>query len=98
MQKLREKLEQEKSILNTKVMDKERDIMKLKKDMDEMRDNIRDMHQSHQTRLTSLTNQLNQQYAQGMDQLKSDYEDRLKMASKSDRNQEFSAEIEEKKK
>lgn len=41
IQKLREKLEQEKSILNAKVMDKERDIVKLKKDMDEMRDNIR---------------------------------------------------------
>lgn len=41
IQKLREKLEQEKTILNAKVMDKERDIMKLKKDMDEMRDNIR---------------------------------------------------------
>lgn len=57
------------------------------------------MHQSHQTRLTSLTNQLNQQYAQGMDQLKSDYEDRLKLASKNDHNnEEFSAEMEEKKK
>lgn len=41
MQKLREKLEHEKSIINAKVMDKERDIVKLKKDMDEMRDNIR---------------------------------------------------------
>lgn len=41
IQKLREKLEQEKSILNAKLMEKERDIMKLKKDMDEMRDNIR---------------------------------------------------------
>lgn len=56
------------------------------------------MHQSHQTRLTSLTNQLNQQYAQSMDQLKSDYENRLKMFSKNDHNQEFKTEIEAKKK
>lgn len=41
IEKLREKLESEKSILTTKTMDKEREIEKLKKDMDEMRDNIR---------------------------------------------------------
>lgn len=57
------------------------------------------MHQSHQTRLTSLTNQLNQQFAQSMDQLKSDYEDRLKIFSEKDlHNKESSTEIEEKKK
>lgn len=41
MEKLREKLEHEKLILSGNVLDKERDIERLKKDMDEMRDNIK---------------------------------------------------------
>ncbi|GAA5806180.1 hypothetical protein HPULCUR_011710 [Helicostylum pulchrum] len=76
MEKLREKLENEKLILSGNVLDKERDIEKLKKDMDEMRDNIKEMHQSHQTRLTTLTNQLNKQYTENTDMLKSDHHER----------------------
>lgn len=75
MEKLREKLENEKVVLNGNLLDKERDIEKLKKDMDDMRDNIKEMHQSHQTRLTTLTNQLNQQYNENIDKLKSNHMD-----------------------
>lgn len=41
MEKLREKLENEKLVLSGNLFDKERDIEKLKKDMDDMRDNIK---------------------------------------------------------
>ncbi|KAI9348866.1 hypothetical protein BD770DRAFT_395131 [Pilaira anomala] len=75
MEKLREKLENEKLALSGNLFDKERDIEKLKKDMDDMRDNIKEMHQSHQTRLTTLTNQLNQQYSETIDKLKLDHQD-----------------------
>ena len=39
-EKLREKLESEKNGLHTQIREKESEILKLKKDMDEMRDNI----------------------------------------------------------
>jgi hypothetical protein len=41
IEKLKEKLENEKLVLTAKVLDKEREVEKLRKDMDEMRDNIR---------------------------------------------------------
>jgi hypothetical protein len=43
MDKLRQKLENENEVLNNEVLNKERDIKRLTKDMDEMRDNIRVM-------------------------------------------------------
>ncbi|KAI8097966.1 uncharacterized protein B0P05DRAFT_98045 [Gilbertella persicaria] len=86
LQKMQERMETEKQV----VFERERTIQKLIKDMDEMRDNIQDMHRSHQTRLTALTQQLNAQHTESTAQLRVEYETRLKeIAASNDLEQEF---------
>ncbi|CAO0803070.1 unnamed protein product [Mucor circinelloides] len=64
LENLREKLEIEKNALKNTMAEKDRTISKLNHELDEMRDNIQEMHQTHQSRLTTMSNQLEAKYEQ----------------------------------
>ncbi|CEP11183.1 hypothetical protein [Parasitella parasitica] len=69
IENLREKLDIEKELLNNTTVEKNRVIEKLNHELDEMRDNIKEMHQTHQTRLTAMSKQLESKYEQRINSL-----------------------------
>ncbi|KAI8990030.1 hypothetical protein BDB01DRAFT_833071 [Pilobolus umbonatus] len=99
VEKLRGKMEAEKELLGGTLADKELEINKLKREIDEMRHDIQDMHRQHQTRLTTVSNQLNQQYCDQIEQLKIECSVLLRKSGKTDvlneHIQQLEAQIEE---